>query len=372
MRSTYFPQGIATNTTFCNRVAERSDLRKSIELHEHIVLVGPRKYGKTSLLKQVLKECGYPGISIDFFFVLTQTEAQKQISEAVSALSSQLLSKAPNKYKKLVATLKTFNHKLTLNLLGQKLEVSTSQTSDKSISELLLALDLVAQELKQPCVVVMDEFQQIGELKENHAIEAAIRHAVERSEHVSYIFCGSKRHLLDEMFSNKSRPLYHLCDLMTVDRISRESYLQLLQKKSKSRWKTNIDADSAEEIIHLTERQPYYLNALCRQLWHAEKTPPVGSARRKWDLYVMKQGPWIIKDLSNLTINRRKVLTALAESPKKQPLGGDFALSCGLPTSAIQKCISYLLQEDFIHQNTEGKYKALDPAVSYFIRKHQI
>ena len=68
------------------------------------------------------------------------------------------------------------------------MEISTKQTTEKSIAELLLALDQFAENAKKTCAVVFDEFQQIGELKENHAIEASIRHAVERSRYVSYIF----------------------------------------------------------------------------------------------------------------------------------------------------------------------------------------
>src|SRR5262249_2500141 len=150
---------------------------------------------------------------------------------------NSLLPKTKLACHKLINSITALNPKLMINMLGHKVEISTKQTTEKTISELLLALDQLCQKLKKFCVIVFDEFQQIGELKENHAIEAAIRHAVERSSQVSYIFCGSKRHLLNEMFSDRSRPLYHLCDLMTINRIEASSYHNFLNKMAKNKWK---------------------------------------------------------------------------------------------------------------------------------------
>ncbi len=372
MTERYFPQGIATDHAFCNRETERSIVKSSIESHEHIVLVAPRRYGKTSLITQVLKENKFPGISIDFFFVLTQADASKHIGEGVSQIISMLLPKTKAACAKLINAVKVINPKLTFNLLGQKLEISTKQTTEKSISELLLALDQFADKADKSCVVVLDEFQQIGELKENHAIESAIRHAVERSQRVSYIFCGSKRHLLNEMFSDKSRPLYHLCDLMTIDRISTNCYHQFLNETAKKKWKKIINKDVVIEIIHLTENHPYYVNALCRRLWRSDNVPTLGKVRTTWDDYVNQQAPWIITDLSELTLNRKKVITALAFQPTHEPQGLSFSNRTGLNPSGIKKSLSDLQKLDLTYQDKEGYYHVLDPAIAYFIRQNAL
>ncbi len=368
----YFPQGLATDDSFCNRISERSELKNSIETHEHIVLVAPRRYGKTSLITQVLKENDFPGMNIDFFFILTQKEVTSMISEGVSKLMSALLPPSTAACNKLVDAIRILNPKLTLNLFGQKLEISTKQTTEKSITELLLALDHFAQKAKKTCVLVFDEFQQIGELKENHAVEAAIRHAVERSKNVSYIFCGSKRHLLNEMFSNKSRPLYHLCDLMTITRINSDCYKEFLDKMSKKKWRTPLNEQAFEEIIHLTENHPYYVNALCRRLWRNNKSPNIADVRNVWDTYVEKQGEWITDDLTHLTLNRRKVMTALAYSPTNEPQGQEFSVKVGLNPSGVNRCLIDLKKLDMIYLDKHGYYHILDPAVAYFLRKHSL
>ena len=366
----YFPQGVAIDESFCNRIKEKKALRTSIESNEHIVLVAPRRHGKTSLLAKVLTENDFPGISMDFFFVLTQAEVVKTISDGVSNIITQLLPKSQKTCKQLLKAAMALNPKLTFNLLGQKLEISTRQTTEKTISELLLALDQFAGKAKKSCVVIFDEFQQIGELKENHAVEAAIRHAVERSQYVSYIFCGSKRHLLNEMFSDKSRPLYHLCDLMTIERIDSAAYHDFINQRAKKRWKKLLNTDALEEITHLTENHPYYVNALCRRLWRGDKLPDLSEIRTIWNDYVNQQGVWITDDLSRLSLNRRKVLTALAIQNTKEPQGQEFSNRVSLAPSAIKKCLDDLKKLDVIYLKPDGYYNVLDPAVAYFIRQH--
>lgn len=368
----YFPQGIALDQTFCNRQQERTQLKTHIDAHEHVVLVAPRRYGKTSLIAQVLKENKLCGTSIDFFFVLEQADVRKQIINGITKIMSMLLPKTKAKYEKIIHAIKQANPKLSINVLGQTLEINSQDSSDKSIAELLLALDQCACDVNKSCVLVFDEFQQVGELKDSHAIEAVIRHAVERSRRVSYIFCGSKRHLLHEMFSDKSRPLYHLCDLMTIDRIATPCYQHFLNRMAKHRWQLNVDDDVANEIITLTANHPYYFNALCRRLWRENTPPTLANARNTWHNYVIQQSPWIETDLTGLSLNRRKVLTALAFMPTKTPQGQAFSSRTGLNPSGIKKALDDLLKLDLIHLDQNKLYQVLDPAMAYFIKRHRL
>jgi len=195
--------------------------------------------------------------------------------------------------------------------------------------------------------------------------------AVERSNQVSYIFSGSKRHLLNEMFSNKSRPLYHLCDLMIVERIATSCYVEFLNKMAKNKWGSLLPSDVIDEILHLTENHPYYVNALCRRLWSNHKIPAIADVRNVWEHYVNQQGIWITNDLSYLTLNRRKVITALAYQPTNEPQGQDFSKRTGLNPSGIKKCLTDLEKLDLIYLNKNG-YCVLDPAIAYFIRQHSL
>ena len=366
----YFPQGIATEAAFCNRENERANIKASIENHEHLVITAPRRYGKSSLIIKVLAENAFPSVCIDLFFVLTQSQVTKVIVEHLSKLINELLPKKKSLCESLINSIAALNPKFTFRFLGQTLEIMPAQTHDKAISELLLMLDHICQKTNHTAVVVFDEFQQIGSLKENHAIEAIIRHAVERSKKVSYIFCGSKRHLLNEMFSDQNRPLYHLCDLMSVERITTSHYQHFLTHMAKRKWQVILDQDIIEEILSLTQNHPYYVNALCRKLWRNAQPITLADVKNTWHHYVKQQSTWIMNDLSHLTLNRRKILSALAQESTCEPQGHHFSTRTAMGASTISKAMQDLDKLDLIYQNPAGYYHVLDPAVAYFIQQH--
>src|SRR3990167_8326572 len=128
----YFPQGVATDTSFCNREKERVALKSCIEMHEHVVIVAPRRYGKTSLITQVLRENDFPGISIDLFFVLSQVEVGRIIADGVSQLINEMLPKSSSVTRKIINALTILNPKVSFNLLGQKLEINIKQQPEKN------------------------------------------------------------------------------------------------------------------------------------------------------------------------------------------------------------------------------------------------
>ncbi|MCF6768288.1 ATP-binding protein [Thiotrichales bacterium 19S11-10] len=368
--SQWFPQGIATGKSFCNRLNERTMLKQNILANENIVLVAPRRYGKTSLVMQVLDDAKIPGAHFDFFFALNQEDVNKVISEGVSKIASQLLEKSQSKMIKVINRLRELQPKLMINLFGNQIEISSKQASEKSISEMLLSLDQLAQETNKSCVVIFDEFQQIGQLTESHAVEAAIRHAVERSQNVSYIFCGSIRHLLHEMFSSKNRPLYHLCDLMEIHRISKNCYFNFLNQAAVAEWGSILDDDVIDEVLILTEQHPYYVNALCRRIWTSDQRPSVQMVQKSWIDFVKKQSAWITQDLGQLSLTRRKLLFALARYPTTEPLGQRFVQLSKLGTSTVQKSLDALLKLDLIYRDEERCYRVLDPCVAYLIREN--
>lgn len=364
----FFPSGIVTGKAFCNRDNERAQLAQNIKHGEHTVVVAPRRYGKTSLIMQTLKENNFLSVRIDLFFVLQHEDVVRAVTENISELISTMLPKAKSASKKFIDIIMHSHPKFTFNLFGQKLEIGIRQAKEQTLSSLLKLLDEIATTLDKKCVIVFDEFQQVGALKENHAVEASIRHAVELSKNVSYVFCGSKRHLLNEMFSNRARPLYHLCELMKIDRISTPSYKKFLDKQSKSRWSGPLQDQVFQEIILLTENHPYYVSALSRHLWRLENIPVMADVQKVWIEYVAAQSDWIASDVEGLTLNQRKVLNTLASAPTKEPQGQIFCQKANITPASVKRSMDSLLELDMIFQDRNQFYNLLDPAVAYFIR----
>ena len=177
---------------------------------------------------------------VDFLPATNLYFVKSAILTGVGGLLTQLLPLHKKLTQKILSFFTQLNPKIVLSAMGQEVEFVPRQAPEKSIIDALLGLDNLAKVLAVQVVVVFDEFQQIGTLNESHEIEASIRHAVERSQHVSYVFSGSNRHLLSQMFNDKRRPFYHLCELMRLGRIARNDYLEFIQAAARKNGIKNL------------------------------------------------------------------------------------------------------------------------------------
>lgn len=362
-----FPQGHAVGAAFCNRKEEREKLAHCFQTNEHTVLVAPRRYGKSSLIKQVILDTKIPEKRTDLLPATNILFVNKAIKSCFAELASQISPKTKNAKEKIIQFVQNLHPKLTLNILGQKLEVSSSQSPEQSVMDMLIGLDTLAKKVNKKIVLCFDEFQQIGLLKNHHSIEASIRHAVESSSHVTYIFSGSSRHLLSQMFNSKSRPLYHLCKLMELERIAPREYTAILSERAKRHWKIAVDTKIIEEILNSTKCHPYYVNALCRQLWKLEKMPTRHKVQEAWLNYVKTQTNWISDDMARLTPNQRNVLAALAYLPISEPYGNEFCDRVKMGASSVKKTLFFLIKHDFVYRDKDENYKVLDPAIEAYL-----
>ncbi len=366
----FFPPGLALGKAFCNRVKEREIIKVAILRGEHIVLVSPRRYGKTSLITQVLQENKIPFSSMDFLPATNSQYVKNVILTGISAVLSQILPKQKVVAEKLLGLLKGFHFKLSGSWQGFGLgvELSSAHPPHESIINALMGLDKVAQEVGIQTVLLMDEFQQLSSISESHMAEASIRHAVERSKMVTYVFSGSDRHTLEQMFNDKNRPLYHLCKLIRIDRIHEEDFEKFLQEASMVKWGQQLHSDVIDSILGLTERHTYYVNYLCRQLWGQSEMPTEVIVEKEWERYVENQLPWITDDIARLSANQRAVLSALVSNPTKEIFKQQFIDQVGLQISSIKRVIETLQKSNMIYKNTEGVYFVLDPAIASHLR----
>jgi len=367
MEPTLFPQGYATGEAFFNRDTERNQLASSFKHGEHTVVIAPRRYGKTSLIKQVLLDLNIPGHRMDFLPATNDHFVQRAIKKCVSDLMSEIAPKTKRAKQVLLDFIRDYHPRLTLSLMGQYLEVGAIQAPEQGISDLLVSLNTAAEKLKKRVVVCFDEFQQVGLLKNNHTIEASIRHAVEASTYVTYVFSGSSRHLLSQMFHTKNRPLYHLCDLMKLERINKDTYLDILYEKATQRWSGTISKKALSELLTQTKCHTYYVNALCRHLWKQKKPMSVSSVQRAWLDYIDIQSSWITDDLARLSPNQRNILAAIAYGQVEEPFSQDFSGKVKLSASSIKTSLNVLLRNDLIFVDNSGVYQVLDPAIETYL-----
>lgn len=362
-----FPSGVAEGVAFCNRVVERQKLTSNIEKISHTILLAPRRYGKTSLIRQVLHENDFTYEWVDCLSVTSMDQLIDKISRATKDLLFKLSPELIKLTKTTVDMVKAMTPELNLSALGQSLSLHLTTQQKLPIDELLLAMDAYAEKVGKQAVFVFDEFQQISELENNHSVEALIRHAVERSKSITYIFSGSNRHLLQEMFSQSTRPLYRLCQPMPLERIKPTEYAQFISKAALNKWGKEFTKDAIDEILSLTECHSFYVNGLCNSLWEFKQLPQKEEVSVCWREYVESHKGMIVSDIVALPLGQKKVLQTLSDAPTQEPFVSAFSLKAKLASGSVRRAFQYLLKKDIIYQDEHGVYKVLDPALRYYL-----
>lgn len=366
----YFPTGIVTGKSFCDREEERSLLKKRYQQNAHVVLMSPRRYGKTSLIAQFTLEQKAPFAAIDLLPATSTSYVENAIVDGVTSLLNAIMPRIKKTKQAILSLFATMNPVIELSAFGQSIKLTpTEKTPQENIMKILLSLDKAAIALNKRLIFVMDEFQQIGHLPESHALEASIRHAVERSQRIFYVFSGSNRAMLEEMFQDDKRALYHLCDELKLGRIKENYYVEFIEKAAKQRWKKQFSKKKINLILSLTETHPYYVNRLCRTIWDQKSLPSYEDIENLWENYVdMQKMDWMADTIGKLSANQRGVLAAIAHQPIAEPQGKAFTIQLKMPSSSIQRIIAFLLKSDFIYKDGRGYYCVLNPAIKTYLK----
>jgi len=365
-----FPVIIATGKAFCDRVHERKQLKEYIKYGRHTVVIAARRYGKTSLINQTLLELQLPYTIMELTLAVSLADIEKLIIKHIGYLLNSILPKTTKAKQNVLKLFKSLNPELALTVGGEQLTFRLMQnksSSTENISEILKRLDDTAVLINQRVVIVMDEFQQISNIQ-NHTLEAAIRHAMQYSKQVSYIFSGSNRHMLQDMFNSKNRPFYHSCEIMKLDRISRNDYEDFIQKAAKEKWKKPLPDAVIEEIFCLSEFHSNYINRICGYFWILNEFPTIEKIRKSWDNFIQSKRTEFTEDILRLSKNQRKVLAYLSQKPTTHPSHQEVCNELELSESSVRQAVRKLMLMDYIYKNKEGMIGILDPAFRDFIK----
>jgi len=364
-----FPLTIATGPAFCNRESERRELKSLLVDGEHAWLIGPRRFGKTSLVMQVCRELERkrkPRIeveAVDLFVAHNLTTLDELLRQAVGRLSARFIPKNRRALGKLGEIFASFRPELALGNEGVRLKLFSQHVSPETLHDMLRALDAAALAHGRRAVIVLDEFQQIVHIDTKHAIEGAIRAAAQHARATSFVFLGSDRTLLAGMFENADRPLYRLCHKIVVDRIGRTAYERFLLEAATLRWKRALSAPALDAVFTITECHPYYVNLLCRALFEERRPPSAETVHTTWARLAERERRHAQLALDTLSPAQRAVLYALANDPTDAPTSQAFLGRAEIAASTMVQALDVLKAKDFIVRREDGVYELVDPMV---------
>ena len=377
MKNPFEYGGVVSGNAFCNREKEVTDLLRAMENNEKLFVFSERRYGKTSLVRTALGKlpkkgcvCAYVDLwptDSEGTFV---TAAAKAITESISTSVDKVLETAKRFFGSLAPSVTMDEEGKPVLTFG----ISQHAKLGPALDEVLETPAKIAAKGKLNVVVVFDEFQQILEYG-NDQVERKLRSVIQNHRHVGYIFLGSRKHLIQKMFMDRSRPLYRAGGHYPLGPIAEEHWQPFIRKRFADADKV-ISKECIHDVCELTHGHPFYTQHLCHALWElcepkAEVTEKmIQSAVR---VLLERENYAYTTQWESLTVPQKRFLNGLAgESPGVKVFAGGFVRRYGLGSASnVQRAVDALLERDTIDRDN-GSFLITDRFFRLWIQAAQV
>ena len=343
-----------TDKYFCDRATETAFLLKQMENGRDVALISPRRMGKSGLIQhffhqpEVKKRCHV--FYVDIYATTSMTEFVYLLGKEVY---SQLKTQSTHWQERFFQIIKSLR-------MGFKLDGVTGEpTFDLSLGDIqapLTTLDEIFEYIEasdKPCIIAIDEFQQIGEYSEKN-VEALLRTKIQQCHRSQFIFAGSKRHMMSNMFNSSAKPFYQSAVSMGLNAIPMETYCDFAVRMFSERGR-HLEREVAEKVWLDYDGHTWFVQMLMNELFaitpeggtcHANM---IGEARRG---VIMAQESSYIELLSSLPPRQKMVLQAIAKERKATAItSAKFIKKYNLSSaSSVQAAVKMLLKKLIIAQ----------------------
>jgi hypothetical protein len=358
---------VVTGEDFADRRTELAELGRELGDGQHLFLLSPRRYGKSSLVLTLLERLRVKGLLVAYVDLFRATTP----AQFLELTAQTLLRAAESRPERLL--------RLSTELLGRlrpqvgtdargkptlSLDVGASPRSALALQEDVLDLpERLAEKRKARLVLAFDEFQEIQRFPGAN-LEKAMRSHFQRHRRVSYLFAGSKESALRDMASRERSPFYKFGRIVSLGPIPPGEFVPFLAVRFR-RGGLRVSREVLEVILASSDDIPYNVQRLCHQLWamrtegrEALTENDVGAALA---MIIGQDAPHFSAAWDRFSLHQRQVLQAIARSGGRNVFAKDFLATHRLgASSSVQRSLAQLLKEQVI-QKANGEHRFADP-----------
>lgn len=258
-------EGYVSQEYFCDRVEDTAMLVRHLTNGCNVALIAPRRLGKSGL---ILNSFHQEAVRDSYYTVFVDIYETKNFAEFVYVLGKGILdavrTRGRNVWEVFIAMLKSLRSTISFDMNG----VPEWTVGGGDIINPVITLDEIFDYLAQadrPCLVAIDEFQTIASYPEK-TVEAALRTRIQRCGNARFVFSGSKRHMMAQMFATGSRPFYNSSVIMGLEPIGREVYLRFANHHLSATGKS-ISADAFAMLYDAYDGVTWYVQYVLNMLY---------------------------------------------------------------------------------------------------------
>ncbi len=353
MENPFSYTGIVRGDAFCNRQTEQKELLKFIKGSQNVLLYSHRRYGKSSLIHKLFNRLERQRPKIDTLYVdLYGTLSEKDFVSAILTGLNQIESKLEKLVKLVRSAIRSVKLGMSIDPITGSPGISVSFDSGYNEAMLGNILGLLGRlSEKRKLMVVFDEFQEIAGYKKE-GFEKRLRATIQQHENISYFFCGSQRHILTEVFTNKNRAFYKLAQSYPLAKIHTDHYVpwarELFLKGSQK-----IEAELVKEIVARCENHPMYVQQFLFYLWEEKVTEFSIDTVDEIELKILRSSQNEFLNLwDSLTLNQKKTLKLILLTGGKEMFYANALQAVDLNAgSQVTRSLQKLIGDDVVLKN---------------------
>jgi hypothetical protein len=361
MKNPFAYSNYVTGESFCNRKKELSELLRYIKGSQNVLLYSHRRYGKSSLIRQLFCDIKEKNLNIGAMHIeLYGTISEKDFITRTFQGLNQLESNFERLLKSVSSALKNIKLNLSIDSStgGTLLSPSFEAINEKiMLEELMNILSKYSQ--KRKLVIAFDEFQEVANYTEE-GFEKRLRSFIQQHSNICYLFSGSQQHLITEMFNSNNRAFYKLAESFPLGKIETKNYIPWVRNLF-SRKNVHLPVELIEEIVAKFENHPMYIQNFLFHLWEepAKKGFSTDIINKVENVIVEKRSLEHTILWETLSINQKKTLKLILLNNGSNLFNADSLKSVNLKTgSLVTKALSSLIKKEIIIKN--GNYQIQD------------
>ena len=346
MKNPFVIKPYESKELFCDREEELSLMVQGCINHTDMTLISQRRMGKTGLILRLFDELHETGLNRQTIYV--DIYASRSIDDFIKLLAEAAMRTFQPKSsigEKLISFIKSLRPQLSFDTItGEpQLQIAYQTAHEKEYTLRGLFDFLDAQ--GEPVIIAIDEFQQIRDYPEKN-MEALLRSYIQQTHNLTFIFCGSKKHLMADIFANEKKPFYSSTTFISLEKISEASYANFIRHHFNLDGRT-IDDESIQFILDWTRRHTYYTQQLCHTIFaNNDKNVTLDVVRAACG-QLMKQGEAVyLQYRQMLTDKQWNYLIAVAkEGCVKQITASAFLKHHKIGTPSVSRRLAEALVE---------------------------
>ena len=356
---------------FCDRSNETKELADALRNRRNVTLISPRRVGKTGLIQHLFHSLNPKEVHCIYVYLFSTSnlpEFTKVFAEAV--LSARITPYSERVWKEITQFFGSLRPVFTPDPVSGMTQC-TIDIQPKREEWTLQQIFAYLEKSPQPCYIALDEFQVIAEYKDVK-MEALLRTYIQQLTNVRFIFAGSKKHMMTEMFASAKRPFYRSSQMMNIDVIDEQQYYQFATKHLAANGQ-QIDEDSFHELYQLVDGYTWFVQALLNRLYQG-RIPQIDYNAVLQTLNQILQEEVVSYQMYCRLITDRQlqVIRAVAkEGAVKEPGSNAFLQKYQLGAySTVRGAIQTMVEKELLYQKEDGCYVVYDKFFGHWLKRN--